>query len=291
MNDEKITQDKWQSAKQQFAKELRKRLKWYQEEALPEEMDPEEIEDILHMLDRLEPMEEDDYFTADKAFIRFQEEYLIKQEKQDTKRRTRKLFGYCGMAAALFLLVFTALNIGTYATTQKGFFAFIMQSDSGKSFFITGEGGEDTDETKSMDFGMSGTNEYADFTDLPPEILSCICIPRYIPAGMEQERLTLYKETYSEMIKAGYSGEEQTLRLEIWIERYADEQAWQQAVNPEAVFMEQKIIGERECRFYQYMEEYFVYFFEADKLYTIVGNCPVSELCKIVENMQYIDND
>ena len=159
--------------KGRLIEELKKRLAWYQEEASEEECDSEEIEAIVNLLDRLEGTPDREYFTAEKAYSRFEKWYLpeiterpeageektekekpgeekperektekekisrkmpgTKKKEAGQKARIKKVLHYMAATAAAVLMLFTALNIGTYATAKKSFFELISQSTTGRS--------------------------------------------------------------------------------------------------------------------------------------------------------------
>ena len=189
-------------------------------------------------------------------------------------------------------MLFTALNIGTYATAKKSFFELISQSTTGRSFFVTGEGAEDSGSMgEDMGFVAAEEKQYASWEELPAYLLEQICIPAYIPEGMELARISCWKDNMADLVLAVYKdGEISGSQVEIWVERYEDESAWQEVVSKEAEFVEQKTVGNRECFFYRYEEENMICFWEKNELYTVSGEGMMEELVKIVKNMQYIDN-
>ncbi len=333
--------------KGRLIEELKKRLAWYQEEASEEECDSEEIEAIVNLLDRLEGTPDREYFTAEKAYSRFEKWYLpevterpeageektekekAKEEKNregkagegktgeekperektekekisrkmpETKKkeagqkaRIKKVLHYMAATAAAVLMLFTALNIGTYATAKKSFFELISQSTMGRSFFVTGEGAEDSGSMgEDMGFVAAEEKQYASWEELPAYLSEQICIPAYIPEGMELARISCWKDNMADLVLAVYKdGEISGSQVEIWVERYEDESAWQEVVSKEAEFVEQKTVGNRECFFYRYEEENMICFWEKNELYTVSGEGMMEELVKIVKNMQYIDN-
>lgn len=287
--------------------ELKRRLKWYQEEAAEEECDAQEIEAIVNLLDRLEKSPGNTYFTAQKAYERFERWYLPDTERPESEKdknksetakrikgrkgRTKKVLQYIGATAAAVLVLFTALNVGTYATAKKSFFELISQSTTGRSFFITGEKTEDMG-SLGEDMGLVSSDEkqYFSWEELPVHLLEQICVPAYMPEEMELLHIAYWTENYTEVLQAVYrdKGKPENI-LELWIERYEDASTWQEAVCKEAEFLEQRTIGGRECFFYQYEEENMLCFWEENKLYTISGACTAEKLVKIVENMQYIE--
>lgn len=266
--------------------DLKKRLKWYQEEAKPEEINAKEIEAILTLLDELEPLEVNENDTEEKAYARFEERYFSKMPAQNAPKNTaKKVWKYIGLTAASIIGLFTILNVGTYATAGKGFFEFITQSTTGRSFFVSGNRQEGEEETMGLEQTKEG--EYGSWEELPPELLEQICVPAYVPEGLTLERISYVCENYTDIVRTIYVDELDTdKRMEIWIEEYGDANAWQQGINAEAEFVEERIIEGRECFFYQYEDKIMCYYFEKSQLYTVLGEYEMEEICTVVKNMQ-----
>ncbi len=274
-------------------KELKERIRWYQEEASEEEGNAKEIEAMIHLLDRLEELPVDEYFTKEKAYTRFEGQYLpqITENRENLRNiRIKKVLSYIIGTAATIVVLFAALNIGTYATTKKGFFEYIALSTTGKSFFISGG------ETKQMEtleegigFSMTGEKVYKTWTELPDYLLDQICVPTFLPKDMKLQEISFWVENFTDVLRAKYMDEMiPENRIEIWVESYEDAYAWQETINKEAVFLEEQIDGERTSYFYQYEESYFAYFWEEHVLYTVSGNCSKEDLKEVVKHMQYI---
>lgn len=287
--------------KEQLTEELKKRLRWYQEEASDEEVDADEIDAILNLLAQLEPEEQNKGKTEEEAYRLFEEKYLPEfqkrlgsdAEKDGNNGRKRHVMGkkavrYAAIAAAVVVLLFTALNIGTYAATKKGFFEFIWQNSSGKSFFVTGETTEDMDSREGMGFDMNGIQEYGSWDELPEDVQNRIMMPAYIPKDKELESIQCWGGKYTITIKACYIDRVAESKLQIWIEYY-EPNTWQQGIEEEPGKLEEKVIESRKCYFQQDGEDIAVYFFEGSELYTIFGNCSEEEIENVVKNMQYKD--
>lgn len=56
-----------------LVRELRKKLEWYTFEALEEEFNAEEVQNILMLLDRFDPIPEVKRLDVDKQLIKFKE--------------------------------------------------------------------------------------------------------------------------------------------------------------------------------------------------------------------------
>lgn len=283
--------------KEQLIANLKGRLKWYQEEATDDEIDVKEISTILELLEQLEPNTGKEEKTPEEAYALFKEKYLPAYEKRkgihtDTSKKVhffqKKAVRYTAMAAAVIVLLFTVLNIGTYAAARKGFFEFLWQNNSGKSFFVTGETGESMDMQEGMGFDVHGVTEYASWDELPEEVLEQIYVPTYIPEGLEMITLECWGKRV-DTLKAFYKAEIGQKDLQIWIEHYEEPNTWQQGIQEEAEFLFEEKIDEKNCFFYRYQDEIIAYFFTGTELYTVFGNSISEEIETIVKKMQYID--
>lgn len=280
------TDDK--NGKEQLAEGLKARLKWYQEEATPEEMDVEEISGILALLEQLAPLEREELPDKEEAYRKFEEQYIEKEDKAERRKTAqRKMFWksrmvrYAVTAAAMILLLFSVLNIGTYAAAKKGFFEFIRQEKDGKSFFVNGDAGN-----AEVEISGYGTTEYDSWEMLIGTIAEQIYVPTYISEDLRMESLTYLKGRYTENIKAVYQDKEKQRKLHVLVESYDDNYTWQKAIDSEATLLTKKALEEKDCFFYEYQEECYIYFFDGNKLYTIFGNLTIEELEKIVEGME-----
>ena len=126
-----------------------------------EEMNVEEIENILNLLDTLKPLPGGKAFNPEEAFERLERDYLDNPEKLDQaseeadraelkaalrekaadaadsaerktasgKHRRFRVLKNIGIAAAIMILIFSGLNLATYATARKGLFAIFSFFD------------------------------------------------------------------------------------------------------------------------------------------------------------------
>lgn len=290
------------TGKEQLAEELRKRLRWYQEEASDGEVDADEIDAILNLLAQLEPETQKEGKTEEEAYRLFEEKYLPEfqkrmgtdAEKDGNAGRKRHIMGkkavrFAAIAAAVAVLLFTALNIGTYAATKKGFFEFIWQNSSGKSFFVTGETTEDMDSQEGMGFDVNSIQEYGSWDELPEDVQTHIMMPTYIPKDMTLETIRYWGGKYAVSIRAFYADTDKEKKMMIWIEHYDESNTWQQGIQEDMGELEEKVIGEKKCYVQRDEEDLSVYFFNGSELYTIFGNCSLENIEQVVQNMQYME--
>lgn len=267
----------------ELTKVLKKRLKWYQEEATEEEMDPEEISAILALLEKWEESEVPVPEVSD-AYTAFCEHYLqAAGHSQPGKRKVYRILRQTAVAIIVVSVLFLVLNLGTYAAAGQSFFALLWQRDGEKSFAIMG--GEDSSK-EDLDISMSGDTYYSSWEELPQETLDRIFVPMYIPEELELSSLTYWGDGYTDMVRASYGFPEGKVILRFWIERYGDFYAWQQDMEEDTEGLVRQEIGGRDCYWQQRKDELLLYFFVGEELYTLQSNLPKQEIEKIAENMQ-----
>lgn len=269
----------------ELTKVLKERLKWYQEEATEEEMDPEEICAILALLEKWENPEVPIIEVSD-AYTAFCEHYLQTAGiPQPGKRKVYRILRQAAVAVIVVSVLFAALNLGTYATTGLDFFSLLWQRDGEKSFAIMG--GENAS-NEELSFSVNGDTYYSSWEELPQEVLDRICVPKYIPQGWELSSLRYWTDRNAGMIWAVYNSQDGENRLKIWIEQYEDFYAWQQDMREKKGNLTQESIGEQEYYWERKEDEVTVYFFIGEELYTVQGDLTDEEIEKIVGNMQPI---
>ena len=269
----------------ELTKVLKERLKWYQEEATEEEMDPEEICAILALLEKWENPEVPIIEVSD-AYTAFCEHYLQTAGiPQPGKRRVYRILRQAAVAIIVISVLFAALNLGTYAATGLDFFSLLWQRDGEKSFAIMG--GENAS-NEELSFSVNGDTYYSSWEELPQEVLARIYVPAYIPDGLELSSLRYWIDINKGTIWAVYDSQDGENRLKIWIEQYEDFYARQQDLSEKGEKLSIQRIGGLDCYWEEQEDELMLYFFEGEELYTLQGNLSKQEMKKIVENMQIL---
>ena len=267
----------------ELTKALKERLKWYQEEAAEEEIDPEEISAILALLEKWEepgavPSEVSDAYTA------FCEHYLqAAGYPQPSKRRAYRLLRQTAVAVIVVCALFAVLNLGTYAATGQGIFSLLWQRDGEKSFFVMG--GEDAP-NEELNFSVFQDMEYSSWEELPQEVLDRIYVPAYIPEGWELSSLRYWADRNADMVQATYDYQESSKKLNIWIEPYEDFFVWQQDMQEHKGLLTQDKVSEQIYYWERTVDDITVYFFIGEELYTVQGSLTDEEIANIIENMQ-----
>lgn len=302
--------------KEQLQRELQARLERHQEQTEMGEADFAEIKMLLLLLQQLDPLPEPD---AARAYQNFEQHYLPKLQeetaadeqeqdgtaKEQTQGRAvsgrmqkkagrvqgrnvrRRLLRFGGMAAAVILLLFAVLNVGTYASSGVDFFTFLRQGGTGRGFVALGEDGQQSGEAaEGMGYGSNNAAEYAAWEELPEEVQEQILIPERSPEDMSISGLRYWGGKYNFTVNAVYQSEEDEEKLQVWIERYSQRPTWQSVVNPEAEFEGEEQIGEQLCQVYTYQDEVMVFFYRETELYTVFGNCTRQEIADFVGGMK-----
>lgn len=276
--------------KELLREELKQRLKWYQERQTEEEIDEQEIEMILNLLEIMDPLpeteDEEETERAEKAYARFEQNYLPKEKKRGVLRRN-KVLRYAVLTAAAVLILFAVLNIGTYASAGVDFFTFLWQGGGGRSFVAVGEDVEGMAvEDEGMSYDSNDVAEFSSWDDLSEEVREQILIPTEVPEDMKLTRLRFWGGKYMRTVRATYESEDRQERMQIWIEKFSEYPVWQQVVNPDATFIEEKNICEQTCEIYSYEDETIVYFYRNTELYTVFGNCSAEEIESVISSME-----
>jgi len=182
--------------KEDIVKLLNEKLDWYTYEASPEEFSAKEVESIVLLLSKLEPLPESEKINIEEAFHDFIELYPNSRKKQ---HRFSFSSLKTGLAVGLCILVLICVStITSYATGNIGFFKFLSKTDKGWSFLITGE----------------QSNTCRTWDELPSSIKNTIFIP-CTPINYNLESI-LYNETdNSYNICASYTNPSSSIRLSI----------------------------------------------------------------------------
>lgn len=277
--------------KELLREELKQRLKWYQERQTEEEIDEQEIEMILNLLEIMDPLpeteDEEETERAEKAYARFEQNYLPKERKRGILRRN-KVLRCAVLTAAAVLILFAVLNIGTYTSAGVDFFTFLWQGGGGRSFVAVGEDVEGMDgmgTDMTLDCNVNERQEYKAWEELPEDILSQIIVPTEVPEGMELENVYCWSSKYIFTIKAYYTDGDSKRKIQVWIEKYEEVPTWQKSTNEDSVFVKEKEINGEKCSFYTNDKDSIVYFLRGSQLYTVWGNCDVDDMESVVSSM------
>lgn len=274
-----------------------------------EEMNVEEIENILNLLDTLKPLPGGKAFNPEEAFERLERDYLDNPEKLDQaseeadraelkaalrekaadaadsaerktasgKHRRFRVLKNIGIAAAIMILIFSGLNLATYATARKGLFDLIINRKNTMSNMYVGEG------DMGMEHEVVEKEKYTSWDDVPDEIKEGVLLPTYIPDGMELEEIEVMG--FEPMrIEINYKMRENSQQyLHIAIRQFDDLIVKNQITYPDTEYQGSEKVGNIEYYIYKNDIENIFIFMTEDNIYYIYSNLSVKDMEKIIE--------
>lgn len=271
-----------------------------------EDMNEEEIENILNLLDTLKPLPGGKTFNPEEAFERLERDYLDNPEKLEqaseeagraeliatlrekteniepkhtaTKKHRRfRVLKNVGIAAAIMILVFSGLNLATYATAKKGLFDLIINRKNTMSNMYVGEG------DMGMEHEVVEKEKYTSWDDVPDEIKEGVLLPTYIPDGMELEEIEVMG--FEPMrIEINYKMRKNSQQyLHIAIRQFDDLIVKNQITYPDTEYQGSEKVGDIEYYIYKNDIENIFIFMAEDNIYYIYSNLSVKDMEKIIE--------
>lgn len=273
-----------------------------------EDMNEEEIENILNLLDTLKPLPGGKTFNPEEAFERLERDYLDNPEKLEqaseeagraeliatlrekteniepkhtaTKKHRRfRVLKNVGIAAAIMILVFSGLNLATYATAKKGLFDLIINRKNTMSNMYVGDG------DMGMNYEVHDKEVYTSWDEVPDEAKKGILLPGYLPDGMELEEIQVMG-TEPIRLEAKYIvPENPTIYINLSIKQFNEVKIKDEITNPQARYCGSEEINGMECYLYNMGEEIFYVFTNNDNLYYLYGTVPVEEMKKIINSL------
>lgn len=274
-----------------------------------EDMNEEEIENILNLLDTLKPLPGGKAFNPEEAFERLEKDYLDNPEKLEQaseeadraelkaalrekaadsadsaerkaasgKHRRFRVLKNIGIAAAIMILIFSGLNLATYATARKGLFDLIINRKNTMSNMYVGEG------DMGMEHEVVEKEKYTSWDDVPDEIKEGVLLPTYIPDGMELEEIEVMG--FEPMrIEINYKMRENSQQyLHIAIRQFDDLIVKNQITYPDTEYQGSEKVGDIEYYIYKNNIENIFIFMAEDNIYYIYSNLSVKDMEKIIE--------
>lgn len=274
-----------------------------------DEMNVEEIENILNLLDTLKPLPGGKAFNPEEAFERLERDYLDNPEKLEQaseeadraelkaalrekaadaadsaerktasgKHRRFRVLKNIGIAAAIMILIFSGLNLATYATARKGLFDLIINRKNTMSNMYVGEG------DMGMEHEVVEKEKYTSWDDVPDEIKEGVLLPTYIPDGMELEEIEVMG--FEPMrIEINYKMRENSQQyLHIAIRQFDDLIVKNQITYPDTEYQGSEKVGDIEYYIYKNDIENIFIFMTEDNIYYIYSNLSVKDMEKIIE--------
>ena len=276
-----------------------------------EEMNVEEIENILNLLDTLKPLPGGKAFNPEEAFERLERDYLDNPEKLEQaseeadraelkaalrekavdaadsaerktasgKHRRFRVLKNIGIAAAIMILVFSGLNLATYATARKGLFDLIINRKNTMSNMYVGEG------DMGMEHEVVEKEKYTSWDDVPDEIKEGVLLPTYIPDGMELEEIEVMGSKPHRLELKYMDLEGKNRYIDISIRQFADEAIRDQITNPDAEYLDYKKNNDMEYYIYKYENVNIIICIIERNIYYIYSDFSLDEMEKMINSL------
>lgn len=272
-----------------------------------EDMNEEEIENILNLLDTLKPLPGGKAFNPEKAFERLEKDYLDNPEKLEQaseeadraelkaalrekaadsadsaerkaasgKHRRFRVLKNIGIAAAIMILIFSGLNLATYATARKGLFDLIINRKNTMSNMYVGEG------DMGMDYEVHDKEVYTSWDEVPDEAKEGILLPGYLPEGMEVEEIQVMG-TEPIRLEAKYIvPENPTIYIKLSIKQFNEVKIKDEITNPQAEYLGTETVNSVEYHIYKFEKENLIFFVMGDNIYYVYSTLPIEKLKEI----------
>lgn len=269
-----------------------------------EDMNEEEIENILNLLDTLKPLPGGKAFNPEEAFERLEKDYLDNPEKLEqaseeadraelkaalrekteniepkhtaTKKHRRfRVLKNVGIAAAIMILVFSGLNLATYATAKKGLFDLIINRKNTMSNMYVGDG------DMGMNYEVHDKEVYTSWDEVPDEAKKGILLPEYLPEGMELEEIKVFGN-HPQRVEARYKNcNNFSQYVRISIRQFETEKIKDEITYPKEEYSDTEIINSVEYHIYKLEDENLIFFIMGDNIYYVYSTLPIEEIKEI----------
>lgn len=276
-----------------------------------EDMNEEEIENILNLLDTLKPLPGGKAFNPEEAFERLEKDYLDNPEKLEQaseeadraelkaalrekamdstdsaereaasgKHRRFRVLKNIGIAAAIMILIFSGLNLATYATARKGLFDLIINRKNTMSNMYVGEG------DMGMEHEVVEKEKYTSWDDVPDEIKEGVLLPTYIPDGMELEEIEVMGSKPYRLELKYMDLEGKNRYIDISIRQFDDEVIKDQITNPDAEYLDYKKNNDIEYYIYKYENVNIIICIIERNIYYIYSDFSLDEMEKMINSL------
>lgn len=278
-----------------------------------EDMNEEEIENILNLLDTLKPLPGGKAFNPEEAFERLEKDYLDNPEKREQasedadraelkaalrekamdssdsaerkaasgKHRRFRVLKNIGIAAAIMILIFSGLNLATYATARKGLFDLIINRKNTMSNMYVGE----RDMGMGMEHEVVEKEKYTSWDDVPDEIKEGVLLPTYIPDGMELEEIEVMGSKPHRLELKYMDLEGKNRYIDISIRQFDDEAIKDQITNPDAEYLDYKKNNDIEYYIYKYENVNIIICIIERNIYYIYSDFSLDEMEKMINSL------
>ena len=287
--------------------ELEKQLLWYREEATEEEFDPDAVDAICTMLQKLSPTGEphkkkEEVFENIMNRVRLEERKTAKfgevrrfeeNPKESSVGGERRLNGKKmyyfllrkrGLRAAMVFIavagIFFSLDRVIYARENKSLFTMILEQVGWLE--IEKEEGM---ERLGMDAGGKQEDFFNSWADLSSDLKKKIVVPQYIPEGYSLYGIRLWNFDNRKNIQTNYydRGNGHILvEITLWedgVDHYREN------VSDENIYALLPEYSDENTLYYKYEDEYICMVFMENSFYRSSGNISLAEIVKMREGL------
>ena len=289
-----------QTSTEELIKQLENRLDWLTSQPAGD-MNEEEIENILNLLDTLKPLPGANTFNPEEAFERLEKDYLHNPEKLEQaseeadraeliatlqekteniepkhtaikKHRRFRVLKNVGIAAAIMILVFSGLNLATYATAKKGLFDLIINRKNTMSNMYVGDG------DMGMNYEVHDKEVYTSWDEVPDEAKEGILLPGYLPEGMELVEIKIFG-SHPQRIEVQYGNPYNSNQyVQISVRQFEDEKVKDEITNPKAEYLGTETVDSVEYHIYKFEKENLIFFVMGDNIYYVYSTLSIGEI-------------
>lgn len=287
--------------------ELEKQLLWYREEATEEEFDPDAVDAICTMLQKLSPTGEphkkkEEVFENIMNRVRLEERKTAKfgevrrfeeNPKESSVGGERRLNGKKmyyfllrkrGLRAAMVFIavagIFFSLDRVIYARENKSLFTMILEQ-VGWLEIEKEEGMEIEGDEEEGDF-------YNSWADLNSEVKRRIVVPEYVPEGFLLYGIRSWDSEDRKILQSNYYDQGNghiLIEIVLWkdgLDHYREN------ASEESIYILLPEYSDKNTLYYKYEDEYICMVFMENSFYRISGNIALEEVIKIREGLKDI---
>lgn len=191
------------------------------------------------------------------------------------KHRRFRVLKNVGIAAAIMILVFSGLNLATYATAKKGLFDLIINRKNTMSNMYVGDG------DMGMNYEVHDKEVYTSWDEVPDEAKEGILLPGYLPEGMELVEIKIFGN-HPQRIEARYKNcNNSSQYVRISVRQFETEKIKDEITYPKEEYSDTEIINSVEYHIYKLEEENLIFFIKGDNIYYVYSTLPIEEIKEI----------
>ena len=210
------------------------------------------------------------------ATLREKTENIEPKHTATKKHRRFRVLKNVGIAAAIMILVFSGLNLATYATAKKGLFDLIINRRNTMSNMYVGDG------DMGMNCEVHDKEVYTSWDEVPDEAKKGILLPGYLPEGMELEEIEIFGNK-PHRVELRYMNNNEEY-IDISVRQFETEVIRDQITNPDAEYVDYKTDGNIEYYVYKNGEENIIIYIMEQNIYYIYSDCSLEEMKKIINS-------